>query len=195
MPNKIIYLHGFNSSPKSCKAQLLLKHMAKLGRQDDLLIPQLSPYPGDAIQQISDLVSMIDSAQNLEKPCFVGSSLGGYYSTWLAEKYNAPAVLINPSVRPYETLVEYIGEIENYHTGEKWYFNQSHIQQLLDIDIDNITQPERYLVLLQTGDEVLDYRQAEKKYSDTLLKIEEGGDHSFQGFENHIEELLTFAGI
>ena len=113
----------------------------------------------------------------------------------LCEKYNCPAVLINPSVRPYETLAEFIGENENYYTTEKWNFTQSHIQQLLDIDVKNITQAERYLVLLQTGDEVLDYRQAEKKYSNCQLQIEQGGDHSFQGFENHIEAMLSFSGL
>ena len=128
-------------------------------------------------------------------PCFVGSSLGGYYSAWFAEQYDCPAVLINPSVRPYETLAEYIGENENFYTTEKWQFDRSHIQQLLDIDIKNITRPERYLILLQTGDEVLDYRQAEQKYSDCQLQIEEGGDHSFLGFENHLDEILTFAGL
>ena len=119
---------------------------------------------------------------------------GGYYSTWFAEKYNARAILINPSVRPYETLVGYLGENENFYTEEKWQFNHQHIQQLLDIDVKNITKPERYLVLLQTGDEVLDYRQAEKKYSESNLQIEQGGDHSFQGFENHIEAILSFLG-
>ena len=195
MSNKIIYLHGFNSSPQSYKAQILLRYMSRIGQQDKLIIPQLSPYPDCAIAQIEELIGSQETNHELEKLCFIGSSLGGYYSTWFAEKTNSPAVLINPSVKPYETLAEYIGENENYYTSEKWQFDQSHIKQLLDIEIQKITQPERYLVLLQTGDEVLDYRQAEVKYSSCQLQIEQGGDHSFQGFENHIEELLSFAGI
>ena len=195
MSNKIIYLHGFKSSPESYKAQLLQKHMAEIGRQGDLFIPDLSPYPDCAIQQISELISSNDLDKELSKLCFFGSSLGGYYATWFAEKYNCPAVLINPSVRPYETMAEFIGENENYYTTEKWNFTQSHIHQLLDIDVKNITQAERYLVLLQTGDEVLDYRQAEKKYSNCQLQIEQGGDHSFQGFENHIEAMLSFSDL
>ena len=195
MPSKIIYLHGFNSSPQSYKAQLLLKHMAATGQQKNLIIPDISPYPDCAIQKISEIIDAQFLDDESVKLCFVGSSLGGYYSTWFAEKYNSRAALINPSVRPYETLAEYIGENENFYTNERWSFNRSHIQQLLDIDVKNITQPERYLVLLQTGDEVLDYRQAEKKYSSCHLQVEDGGDHSFLGFENHIDTILRFAGI
>lgn len=169
--------------------------MSAIGKQDCLIIPALSPYPDTAIQQISDLVSRHGLEQHHENLCFVGSSLGGYYSTWFAEKFNSRAVLINPSVTPYETLAEYIGENENYYTAQKYTFSQLHIQQLSDINVDNITQPERYWVLLQTGDEVLDYKQAETKYADCQLTIEQGGNHSFQYFENHIEKLLTFAGL
>lgn len=159
------------------------------------MLPALSAYPDRAIQQISDLVSIDGLAQSHQQLCFVGSSLGGYYATWFAEKLNTRAVLINPSVRPYETLAEYIGENENYYTAQKYTFNQSHIQQLTDINIENITQPDRYLVLLQTGDEVLDYKQAEKKYANCQMTIEQGGNHSFEGFESHIEKLLSFAGL
>lgn len=195
MPNKIIYLHGFNSSPQSYKAQHLLAYVTRLGKQERLIIPTLSPYPGEAIEQIESIArSVLDGADD-SGLCFVGSSLGGYYSTWFAERYDTPAVLINPSVRPYETLAEYIGENENYYTAERWLFDRSHIQQLLDIDVKTITRPERYLVLLQTGDEVLDYRQAEEKYAGSQLMIEQGGDHSFTNFDNYLDRLIDFAGL
>ena len=195
MSSKIIYLHGFNSSPQSFKAQMLLQHMTQRGQQEHLLIPEVSPYPDIAVTQISELISSLHLDDVSKQLCLIGSSLGGYYSTWFAEKHNCPAILINPSVRPYETLAEYIGENENYYTDEKWQFNQSHIQQLLAIDIKEISRPERYLVLLQTDDEVLDYQQAEKKYAQSQLQIEQGGDHSFQGFENHVEAMLKFSGL
>ena len=195
MSIKIIYLHGFNSSPKSYKAQLFLQHMTAIGQRGNLIIPDISPYPDCAIEQVSDLIDAAYLEDDSVSLCFVGSSLGGYYATWFAEKMNCPAVLINPSVKPYETLAGYLGENANFFTNEKWTFNQSHIQQLLDIDVGNITQPERYLVLLQTGDETLDYRQAEKKYQNCHLQIEQGGDHSFLGFDNHIEAILKFAGL
>ena len=195
MPSKIIYLHGFNSSPQSFKAQMLLQHMTQRGQQEHLFIPEISPYSDSAVTQISELITSLQLNDVSKELCLIGSSLGGYYSTCFAEKHNCPAILINPSVRPYETLAEYLGENENYYTDEKWQFNQSHIQQFLDIDITEITRPERYLVLLQTGDEVLDYKQAEKKYAQSQLQIEQGGDHSFQGFENHIDAMLKFSGL
>lgn len=192
MFNKIIYLHGFNSSPESYKAKAILDYMIKSGNENCLSIPRLSPYPETVIEEVSLLVENELSIDNEMKLSFIGSSLGGYYATWFAEKYNCPTVLINPSVRPYETLAEYIGENENYHTAEKWCLDHNHIQQLSDIDVKNITNPEQYLVLLQTGDEVLDYRQAEKKYAKCNLITEQGGDHSFIGFENHIDKIVAF---
>jgi len=192
MHNKIIYLHGFNSSPESYKARAMLDHMIKTGDQKSLVIPELSHYPDEAIAQISTVIDSLLSENATAQIGFIGSSLGGYYATWFAEKYDSPAALINPSVRPYESLADYIGENENYHTSEKWQFEQKHIQQLLDIEVECISDPARYLVLLQTGDEVLDYRQAEKKYVGCNLLIEEGGDHSFTGFENHIEKISSF---
>ena len=194
-PRKIIYLHGFNSSHKSTKAQLLLEHMQAAGRGRSLLLPDLSPYPDCAIKQITQLIESHSAAAEETKLCFVGSSLGGYYATFFAEQTQSPAVLINPSIRPYETLADYLGENKNYYTMEKWCLDKTHIQQLLDIDVTTITQPERYLVLLQTGDEVLDYQQAKNKYERCQLIVEQGGDHSFIGFEHYIDKILGFAHV
>ena len=127
--------------------------------------------------------------------CFAGSSLGGYYATYLAEKYSGTAVLINPSVKPYETLKAYLGENKFYYDDACWEFDESHIQQLRDMDVDKITTAERYLVLLQTGDETLDYRQAALKYRNARCIIEQGGDHSFAGFERHLDKMIQFSQI
>jgi predicted esterase YcpF (UPF0227 family) len=126
---------------------------------------------------------------------FAGSSLGGFYATWLAERFGGKAVLINPAVRPHELLEKYIGENINYYTSEHWILNESHIQQFRELDVDCITDPERYLVMLQTGDETLDYRHAVEKYEDCNIELEQGGDHSFIDFENHIDRLLKFCEI
>ena len=191
MSNKIIYLHGFNSSSKSFKAQCLIEYMRANNKKNKLLVPDLKAEPESAIRQITMLIE-----SNLSHDfCFIGSSLGGYYATWFAEKYNCPAVLINPSIRPYETLAKFIGENENLYTNEKWKLDKRHIQQLLDIEVNTISHPERYLVLLQTVDEILDYRQANTKFASSQLVVEQGGDHSFVGFDNHIEHILSFSGI
>ena len=126
---------------------------------------------------------------------FAGSSLGGYYATYLAEKYSGSAVLINPSVKPYETLSAHLGENKFYFDEGCWEFDESHIQQLEDMKVEKITKPEQYLVLLQTGDEILDYREAELKYKNSQIIIEQGGDHSFVGFERYIPKIMQFGQI
>jgi len=157
-----------------------------------LLCPQIPAVPEAARFFLEQLVE-----QTLEKfrLSFVGSSLGGYYATYLAEKYSGSAVLINPSVKPFETLAAYLGENRSYHSDKVWEFNETHIQQLKAMNVETITRAERYLVLLQTGDETLDYREAELKYKDSHCIIEQGGDHAFVGFERYIPQILQFCQI
>lgn len=157
-----------------------------------LEIPEIPPVPAEAIEMLMDCVK---ASQKIHKVVFAGSSLGGFYATWLAERFNGKAVLINPAVRPHELLKKYLGENVNYYTSEHWILNETHIQQFRDLEVERITQPERYLVMLQTGDETLDYQQAVEKYADCNLVIEEGGDHAFIDFEKHIGKLLKFCEI
>lgn len=189
---KLLYLHGFNSSPQSHKAQLVSQHMADHDCLEQLLCPQIPPVPEEARLFLEQLVE-----QTLEHHAlnFIGSSLGGYYATYLAERYSGSAVLINPSVKPYETLRAYLGENKFYFDEGVWDFDESHIQQLETMKVDEITEPERYLALLQTGDETLDYREAEAKYKNSQCIIERGGDHSFVGLERFIPHIMQFSKI
>jgi len=189
---KLLYLHGFNSSPQSHKAQLITRYMNERGCLDLLICPQIPSVPGEARLFLEQLVE-----ETLDKHQFsyAGSSLGGYYATYLAEKYSGSAVLINPSVKPYETLRAHLGENKFYFDEGCWEFDESHIQQLTDMDVRSITQAERYLILLQTGDETLDYREAELKYKNAQCIIEQGGNHSFTGLERHIKQIMLFCGI
>ena len=187
----IIYIHGFNSSAASYKAQALLKHFKELGREDEIIIPSLSSIPSYAMAELKALVE-----QNISKNLsFVGSSLGGYYATWLADRYDLPAVLINPAVKPYQLLENYLGKNINHYSGEVYELTPEHIEELQDLDIEYISKPHRYLVMLQTGDEVLDYSQAFVKFSGSRMIVEEGGDHSFTSFESHIDSILDFCGV
>lgn len=170
---------------------MLLKYMKKLGLEKQLLIPSLSSVPAYAMAELQSLVQQHIS-DNLS---FVGSSLGGYYATWLADRYDRPAVLINPAVRPFELLQDYLGPNINHYTGESYELSYEHIQELKSLDVEYITRPHRYLVMLQTGDEVLDYSQAFMKFAGSRMIVEEGGDHGFEDFENHIDAILTFCGI
>jgi predicted esterase YcpF (UPF0227 family) len=122
----------------------------------------------------------------------IGSSLGGYYATYLANHYGLRAALINPAVRPYLLLRDYLGEQRNYHTGAVHEVTEAQMQELLDIEVKELAAPENFLVMLQTGDETLDYREAATKYAESRLKIHEGGDHSYQGFDDELPQLFAF---
>ena len=153
----IVYIHGFNSSPASSKANLLKTRLEALGRDAEFSAPALPHSPKRAAALLDALVTRHRGA------ALIGSSLGGYYATWLAEKHRLNAVLINPAVRPYEGLSAYVGVQQNLHTGEAYEFTREHLDELRRLEVERVT-PERYLLLAATGDEVLDYRVAVAKY-------------------------------
>ncbi|MGB5279406.1 MAG: YqiA/YcfP family alpha/beta fold hydrolase [Gammaproteobacteria bacterium] len=190
--SKILYLHGFKSSPESHKAKLLQAYMRRRDLSDYIEIPQIPPIPVDAIELLRGRAELITRDTGLS---LVGSSLGGFYATWLAEKYHCPAVLINPAVKPHELLKQYLGENTNYYTAERWVLNESHIRQFSELYIEKITQPQRYLLMLQTGDQTLDYREAKEKYADCPCIIEQGGTHEFEGFERYLDKILSFCNV
>lgn len=159
---------------------------------DHLICPQIPAIPADARVFLEQLVVETLKSHSLS---FVGSSLGGYYAVYLAEKYSGLAVLINPSVKPYETLMAHLGENKFYFDEGFWEFDMSHIQQLKDMDVADISEAERYLVLLQTGDKTLDYRQAELKFKNSQCIIEQGGNHAFTDLERYIPQIMQFNQI
>lgn len=166
--------------------------MRRRDLSDYIEIPQIPPIPVDAIELLRGRAELITRDTGLS---LVGSSLGGFYATWLAEKYHCPAVLINPAVKPHELLKQYLGENTNYYTAERWVLNESHIRQFSELYIEKITQPQRYLLMLQTGDQTLDYREAKEKYADCPCIIEQGGTHEFEGFERYLDKILSFCNV
>lgn len=194
----LIYIHGFNSSPQSNKAILLKKFAESLSLNEHLLIPQLPYEPAQAFSYLEKLVKQqlqFSAYQKGCEPCLIGSSLGGYFATSLAEKYDCRAVLINPAVKPYELSSDYLGLNKNKYTGEEYELTLSHLDDLHKMEVDKITKPDRYLLMLQTGDEVLDYKLAIEKYAAVPSIVEEGGGHEFLGFHRHLETVLAFCGI
>lgn len=187
MSFSIIYIHGFNSSPQSHKAQLFKSWMNATHPDITLHIPALKPYPLDAMTQLRDLANL-----NSGKTGFIGSSLGGYYAVNLAEKFNAPAVLINPSVKPFETLARYLGENENFHTQERYTLTQQHVDDLQSLFVPQPSKPEKLLLLTQTADETLDFREGTAHFHSSPAIIEYGGDHAFQHAERHFPLMLQF---
>ena len=186
----IIYLHGFRSSPASVKAGALKHHMASRGLGLFYDCPQLPYEPASAISLIVKRIRASPTPVTL-----VGSSLGGYYATWLAEQYGLKAVLVNPAVVAAMSLRDYIGRQENIYSGEVFEFTEAHIAQLQGLEVPSITKPSRYMLLVETGDELLDYRFAVAKYRGAQQFVYEGGNHDFTHFKDHLDSILAFAGI
>ncbi len=184
----LIYIHGFNSSSRSSKGQQLRKYFQSIGQAADLVCPDLPHRPAAAMTLLESLIS----GQDPETIKLVGSSLGGWYATVLAERLGVRAALVNPAVRPHLTLVAALGEQTNFSTGERYLFTETHLQELAALDLSQIQHPERLLVLLETGDEVLDYRVAQAYYGACRQVIVPGGDHGFRSFAEHIPEIMRF---
>ena len=191
MRNKIVaslvYIHGFNSSPNSDKARQTRVWLTGNRPEIDFICPFLSPFPSVAMAQLEAIVADLSGTLY-----FAGSSMGGFYATYLAAKHHSRAVLINPAVRPWLGREYLLGDQANFHTGEVHRIEQEHLEQLQCFNVELITHPTDFLVLLQTGDEVLDYRLAAEKYADCRLVVEPGGDHGFVGFEKHIPAIIEF---
>jgi predicted esterase YcpF (UPF0227 family) len=186
----IIYIHGFNSSSASVKARLLGEHLRLFGHANKFLAPDLPHQPRLAMEKLEFELRRHDA----RTITLVGSSLGGHYATWLAEKHDLRAVLINPAVNPHLLLAPAIGPQKNLYTGEKYQFTPQHLAELESYNIVTITCPDRYLLLVQSGDEVLDYRDAVQKYRCAQQVVIDGGDHGFRNFSDLIPRILEFAG-
>jgi len=186
---RIIYLHGFCSSPVSWKARLLAEILAAAGLADRFSCPLLSHIPGAAIATVEALLDADDAPTTL-----VGSSLGGYYATWLAERRDLNAVLINPAVMAPTLFEGLLGTHANYYSGRRFEFTVEHAEELRALDTPLIT-PSRYLLLVETGDEVLDYRLAVERYAGCRQLVVEGGDHSFTRFPDFVPQIIEFCGL
>ena len=186
----LIYLHGFNSSPGSHKAQLLKRYMEERDLGDQCCCPALPQLPKRAI----DVVEGEIAKHPREAITLVGSSLGGFYSTYLAERHDLRAVLINPAVYPDEDLRAYLGVQRNLHTHQQYELTEEHLRQWEKLYLPTV-RPQRYLLLVETGDEVLDYRQAVEKYLGARQFVIDGGDHSLKSFPEHLPLILEFAGL
>jgi len=185
----ILYMHGLNSSPLSHKASQLTAALCRLDRTDSLQVPALHHHPRQAIAQLETAIA------ELGRPLLVGSSLGGYYATHLAERHGLKALLINPAVTPHCRFVGYLGPQTNLYSGEVWDLTEDHVTALAELEVPSPQDAERYQVWLQTGDETLDYRHAADYYRGCAVRIQAGGDHGFQGFAERLPALLAFAGF
>jgi predicted esterase YcpF (UPF0227 family) len=187
----ILYLHGFRSSPSSMKARLMAQRMAQLGRADEFICPQLPASPRLAMELALSLIDGVP-AQQLS---IVGSSLGGYYATWLAERIGCRAVLLNPAIVPLQDLDQHVGVTTQFHSDEPFEFKREYIDELRALAVDPITRPERYFLIAATGDEVLDYRDMVAHYAHARQHIIQGSDHGIAEFADYLAPVLAFCGV
>lgn len=184
-----LYLHGLNSSPASMKARQLADFLAARGRGEELTCPALPHHPAEAMALAEGLIAGIDAA----RLTLVGSSLGGFYATWLAERHGCRAVLVNPAVRAHTGLEIYLGPQKNLYTGEQWELTRDHLAHCARFAVDRPTRMERYFLMVTTGDEVLDYRAAEERFAGARQRVVQGSDHGFAEFAHYLDEVLAFA--
>jgi len=186
----ILYLHGFRSSPRSFKARVVQERMKAFGRAGSLICPQLPASPKAAMALVLGLVE-----RHGEDLAIIGSSLGGFYATWLAERIACRAVLVNPAVDPLARLEQHIGVTTAWHSDEPFEFRREYADELAALKVAHITRPDRYFLLAATGDEVLDYRDMVAHYAGAHQHIIEGSDHALSEFEHYVDEVLAFCGI
>ena len=185
----IIHVHGFNSSPASHKANQLRKRLAAMGREGEFACPALSHWPQQAMACLKREVAKAQP----DSVTLVGSSLGGFYSTWLTEHLGCRSVLVNPAITPHEGLRAYLGTQRNLYTGEEYQFTEDHLTQLKDIYIPRPARMEHYFLIHTTGDELLDWRLAVQRYEGCRQIVVDGSDHGFSEFGDYIDCVLEFA--
>lgn len=195
----ILYLHGFRSSPASFKARLLADEMARRGLSADWRCPQLPASPAEAARLAMSLArGQLDELARRGRPSprgltVIGSSLGGYYATWLAEQLDCKAVLLNPAVHAPRDLATQVGHQSMYHSGAPFEFRASYVDELAALKVERPTHPERYFLIAATGDEVLDWREMRDWYAGCRQRIVEGSDHGLSDFAVWMPEVLGFA--
>jgi hypothetical protein len=192
MPGKpithLLYLHGFRSSPQSTKARMMAATMADQHPEIIWWCPQLPPSPKEAMQMVMDGIA--DWPR--DSMAVVGSSLGGFYATHVAEQTGCNAVLLNPAVNPARDLAKYIWEQTSWHAPqERFFVKEEFMQELRLLECGPITHPERYLAIIAKGDEVLDWREMHGRYAACTVRLLEGGDHAISDFAAHMPAVMA----
>ncbi len=188
----LLYLHGFRSSPHSAKARRVAAWMREHRPDIAWCCPQLPPSPLDAIDQV--LAAIADWPRH--RMAVIGSSLGGFYATVVAERTGCRAVLLNPTVEPARDLAAHIGEQKAWHGDDRFYFHAEFIDELITLAPPaQLTRPERYFAVIAKGDEVLSWREMSARYAGCRIRLIDGSDHALTDFEVHLPSVLAFLGL
>ena len=192
----ILYLHGFRSSPQSAKASLLAQAMKDRGFENEWRCPQLPASPAHALSLANRLIEQA-CAERALKPehdlTVIGSSLGGYYATCLAERWQCRAAVLNPVVYAARDLATQVGDHAQYHSSQTLSFLPEYIDELADMAVGRPAHPERYFLLAATGDEVLNWREMADWYAGCQGHVIQGGDHGISDFAQWLPQVLDFA--
>jgi predicted esterase YcpF (UPF0227 family) len=188
----VLYLHGFRSSPQSNKAQQVGAVMASQFPHINWWCPQLPPSPQAAASLIADGTAHWPA----DRMAVIGSSLGGFYATWLAAQCGCKAVLLNPAIHPARDLAKYIGELTAWHDpAERFFFAPEFVDELRALEVGPLPHPERVWALIAKGDEVLDWREMTARYPGSPQVVMEGGDHAISNFEHYLPQVLAFLDL
>ncbi|HEY8048007.1 MAG TPA: YqiA/YcfP family alpha/beta fold hydrolase [Ramlibacter sp.] len=188
----LLYLHGFRSSPKSTKARMVAARVAQLHPDVQWWCPQLPPSPAAAMDLVMDGIA----SWPRERMGVIGSSLGGFYATCVAQACDCRAVLLNPAVDPARDLAHSIGELTAWHDpGEHFFFEARFVDELHTLAAGELHQPGKFFAVIAKGDEVLDWREMTARYKGARIKLLEGSDHALSDFDSHIGEVFAFLGL
>ena len=187
----LLYLHGFRSSPQSTKARLTAAWVQRHHPEVQWCCPQLPPSPRDAMHALLDRVTGWPTARS----GVIGSSLGGFYATALAERLGWRAALLNPAVDPARDLQSHIGEITAWHSDERFFFRAEFIEELRALAPPALTRLERYFALIAKGDEVLSWAEMAARCRGARIQLLEGGDHALSDFDRHLPAVMAFFGL
>lgn len=188
----LLYLHGFRSSPASTKARMTAAAVAERFPNVTWLCPALPASPKQAMEE----VLRATSDWPLATTAVIGSSLGGFYATWLAERWSCKAVLLNPAVKPARDLATHLGDQTVWQDPEQHFvFEAAYVGELIAQEVARITRPERYFCVIAKGDEVLDWREMTGHYADTAIKLLPASDHALSDYDQHIDQVLGFLDL
>jgi predicted esterase YcpF (UPF0227 family) len=184
----VLYLHGFNSAPQSAKAQQTVAYFAAHHPAIPVMVPALQVSPAEAMRRIRALLAQTG------RDCLgvIGSSLGGFYALHLQAELGLRVVLVNPAVRPYDRLQEYLGENTNWYTGERYRVKAQHMDELRALSRPTAASPHLIYLLTQTGDATLDHREALTSLAGARLWVQAGGSHAFEDFPAALPSIADF---
>lgn len=188
----LLYLHGFLSSPLSAKARMTGEVVARRHPQVVFHCPALPASPKQAMDEVLQAIADWPRASM----AVMGSSLGGFYATWLAERLGCKAALLNPAVTPARDLAAQIGTHAYWHQPDLQFdFTSAHVEELRTLEVPAVSRPERYCAVIAKGDEVLDWRQMHAHYPGARIKLLPGGDHALSDYDQHLDEVLDFLDL